>query len=84
MAFILKEHTTEQFWVKVRAAYQESTGDRTIAISKFIIQRITAGDVAEATLRSLFGANASQWASIKGKMQAILNAENTLRAAAGE
>lgn len=84
MAIILKHQTVEQFVARVRAAYREGNYGRIVQIARFLIARIQAGDITDAQCRTAFGLNATQWNNLKTKMQGYINADNTVKAAAGE
>ena len=84
MALLLKHQTAEQFVARVRAAYRDGQRERLVAIARFIISRIQAGDITDAQCRNAFGLNATQWTNLKARMQALIAASNTVAAAIGE
>lgn len=84
MALILKHQTTEAFVAKVRAAYREGDPEVLLKIAKFIISRISSGDITDAQCRNAFGLNSSQWTTLKTKMQNLIAASNTINSAVGE
>jgi hypothetical protein len=84
MALILKHQTAEAFVARVRAAYRDGNTDVLVQVARFIIARIQAGDLTDAQCRTAFGLNTTQWNNLKTKMQALINADNSLKAAVGE
>ena len=64
MAIILKHQTVEAFVAKVRAAYRDGDSATLVAISRFLIAAVQAGDITEAQIRTAFGVNTTQWTSI--------------------
>lgn len=84
MALLLKHQTAEAFVARVRAAYRDGNTDVLVKVARFIIARIQAGDLTDAQCRTAFGLNTTQWNNLKTKMQALINADNSLKAAVGE
>lgn len=84
MALLLKHQTAEQFVARVRAAYRDGQRERLVAIARFIISRIQAGDITDAQCRAAFGLNVTQWNALKTKMQNLLTAAKTVEGAVGE
>ncbi len=84
MALLLKHQTVEQFVARVRAAYRDGKAERIVAIARFIIARIQAGDITDAQCRTAFGLNVTQWNNIKTKMSNLIAADNAVRSAVGE
>jgi len=83
MAIILKHQTVEAFVAKVRAAYRDGDSATLVAISRFLIAAVQAGDITEAQIRTAFGVNTTQWNAIKAEMQALINADNLIKSAVG-
>ncbi len=84
MALILKHQTPEAFIARVRQAYRDGNSERLVKIARFLIARVPAGDVTDAQLRTAFGMNVTQWNALKTRMQALIAADNTVKAATGE
>ena len=84
MALILKHQTVEAFVARVRAAYRDGDSDTLVKVARFLIARVQAGDVTDAQLRTAFGLNATQWNALKAEMQALINADNTVKSAVGK
>jgi hypothetical protein len=84
MALILKHQTVEAFVARVRAAYRDGQKETLVAIAKFIISRIQAGDITDAQCRTAFGLNATQWNNLKTRMNNLITADATIQGAVGE
>lgn len=84
MALILKHQTPQAFIARVRQAYRDGDSERLVKIARFLIARVQAGDVTDAQLRSAFGLNVTQWNNLKSRMQALITADNAVKAAVGE
>lgn len=84
MALLLKHQTAEQFVQRVRAAYRDGQRERLVAIARFIIGRLQAGDITDAQCRNAFGLNVTQWNALKNRMQNLIAAANALEGAVGE
>lgn len=84
MALILKHQTVEAFIARVRQAYRDGNSEQLVKIARFLIARVQAGDVTDAQLRTAFSLNTTQWNTLKTKMQALINADNTVKSAVGE
>jgi hypothetical protein len=83
MALILKHQTVEAFVARVRAAYREGDSETLVKVARFLIARIQAGDLTDAQVRTAFGLNTTQWNNLKTQMQALINADNTVKSAVG-
>jgi hypothetical protein len=83
MAIILKHQTVEAFVARVRAAYRDGNTDTLVKIARFLIARVQAGDLTDAQVRTAFGLNTTQWNNLKTQMQALINADNTVKSAVG-
>jgi hypothetical protein len=84
MALLLKHQTAEAFVARVRAAYRDGTPTRVIAIARFIIARIQAGDITVAQVRTAFGLTSAQWTTLRTKMENLIAADNAVKSAVGE
>lgn len=84
MAILLKHQTTEAFVTRVRAAYREGNPEVLVKIAKFIIAKISSGDITDAQCRNAFGVNSTKWNTLKTKMQNLIDASNILESAIGE
>jgi hypothetical protein len=84
MALLLKHQTVERFVARVREAYREGPPEKIVRIARFIEARLQSGDLTAAQLRAAFGLNATQFSALRTRMQALIAADNTVRAAQGE
>jgi hypothetical protein len=84
MALILKHQTVEAFVARVRAAYREGNSERLVAIARFIVARVQAGDITVAQVRNAFGLTSAQWTTLRTKMENLIAADNAVKSATGE
>ena len=84
MALLLKHQTAAAFVARVRQAYRDGEPDVLVKIARFLIASVQAGDITEAQIRTAFGLNASQWTTLRTKMQNLIAADNTAKSAVGE
>lgn len=84
MALLLKHQTVGDFTARLREAYRDSQGERTIQLARFIVARVDAGDLTDAELREAFGKTVAQWNSMKNKLRGLQNARAQLMSAIGE
>lgn len=84
MPLNLKHQSTSQFVTRLREAYRNADPERVISLANFIILKVQSGDLTEAELRTAFGKSTSQWTAFKNRMNALINARNTVRSAVGE
>ncbi len=84
MALLLKHQTVAELVTRARVAYMNADPDTLVKISKFVLGRIAAGDITDAQFRTAYGRTASQWTTLKTKMQKLVDAHNTVNTAVGE
>lgn len=84
MALLLKHQTVGDFIARLREAYRDSQGERTVQLARFIVARVDAGDLTDAELREAFGKTVSQWNTMKTKLRGLQNARNQILSAIGE
>ena len=84
MALLLKHQTVGDFIARLREAYRDSQGDRTVQLARFMVARAEAGDLTDAELREAFGKTVAQWNSMKTKLRGLKNARAQLMSAIGE
>lgn len=84
MALLLKHQTVGDFIARLREAYRDSQGDRTVQLARFIIARVDAGDLTDAELREAFGKTVAKWNSTKTKLRGLQNARAQIMSAIGE
>lgn len=84
MALLLKHQTIGDFIERLREAYRDSQGDRTVKLARFIVARVDAGDLTDAELRAAFGKTTAQWNTMKTKLRGLQNARAQLMSSVGE
>lgn len=84
MALLLKHQSVEAFVARVRAAYRDGDTDTLLKVARFLTARVQAGDITTAQIRAAFGLNATQWTTLRNKMQALIAADDAVRTAVGE
>lgn len=85
MALNLRYQTATQFAARLRNQFQNSTKERAGRIAHWMIERVNAGDVTEAQLRTAFGLTAQQWTTLKNtKLIPLHDAWVALQNAQGE
>jgi F0F1-type ATP synthase delta subunit len=84
MALLLKHQTVEAFVARVRAAYRDGRPERVVAIARFIVSRVQAGDITVAQVRAAFGLTSAQWTALRTKMENLIAADNAVKSAVGE
>ena len=84
MALLLKHQTVEAFVARVRAAYRDGRPERVVAIARFIVSRVQAGDITVAQVRAAFGLTSAQWPALRTKMENLIAADNAVKSAVGE
>jgi hypothetical protein len=84
MALLLKHQTVEAFVARVRAAYRDASAERVVAIARFIVARVQAGDITAAQMRAAFGLTSAQWTALRTKMENLITADNAVKSAVGE
>lgn len=84
MALTLRHQTAAEFAARLRAAYRD--GDRTlrVRIARFVLARLTTGDITDAQMRAVFGLTVAQWSALKTRMQALVTADAALANSVGE
>lgn len=84
MALLLKHQTVGDFVARLREAYRESQGERTVKLARFIVARVDAGDLTDVELREAFGKTTAQWNTMKTKLRGLQNSRNQILSAIGE
>lgn len=84
MALLLKHQTEAEFISRLREAYRNSEGERTIQLGKFIVAKTGSGDLSDTALRTAFGMTAGQWTAAKNRMNTRITAQATIHTTIGE
>ena len=84
MAFVLIHQTPGQFINRFFQAYQNGEKERLAHLAKFLLARITAGDITDAQCRNAKNLTVTQWNNLKTRMQNLVTAYSTIQTAVGE
>lgn len=84
MALSLKYQTAAQFAARLRERYRNASKEEAARIATWILNRIEAGDITDAQVRSAFGLTAGQYTTLKTKMTNLRASWLAVQAAAGE
>lgn len=84
MALDLQHQTADQMLSRLRAAYQEATGERAAQIASLIADLLDAGDVTPAQMRSAWGHSQAEFAAMRQRAVALRDARRALKGARGE
>lgn len=80
----LQHQTGTQFAARFRARYKDASKVECAKLSKWIMDRIDAGDFTEGAVRNAFGLTAGRWTTLKGKLTTLRTNYNAVLAASGE
>lgn len=69
---------------RLREDYRNAQGEQAVTIAQAIQNLIAAGTLTDADLRAAFGTTVAQWAQVKARMKALIDARAVVRAARGE
>ena len=81
---VLRDNTKAQFLVRIRDAYLNATGARTLILAKWIIDMLDSGFYTQLVLRTAFGLTVAQWTMFEVKLRALRDAAISLAEAKGE
>ena len=84
MALPLIHQTETAFYKRLRAAILISIKDRTASLYNFTMNNITLGNINETLLRTEFNMTTGQWTAFKARMNAAVQARNSLKTLIGE
>lgn len=84
MALLLKHQTVEELVSRIRTLWRDGTPQDRVKIARAVISRLQAGDFTDAQFRVAFSLNASQWNTLKTKMNNLISASNTVEYSTGE
>lgn len=84
MALLLKHQTQQEFVQRFRQAYQEAAQERVVQLARFLLNKITSGDLTDTQVRNAFNLTVNQWNTLKTKMQTWISNYDSVQAAAGE
>ena len=84
MALILKHQTKAELIARFREAYRLADKDRLARMAKWLLARVTGGDLTQLQVRNAFGLDATQWDVLKTKMLALIDNYDAVQEAEGE
>ena len=84
MALPLIHQSETEFYRRLRAAVLISIKDRTANLYTFTMNNIALGNINENLLRAEFSMSTGQWTAFKARMNAAVQARNSLKTLIGE
>ena len=84
MALNLQHQTAAQFVARFREAYRTANKERAGKLAAFLYDRIQAGDITAAQVRTAFGMNVTQYNAFLTRIQALRNNYVAIQQAVGE
>lgn len=84
MALNLKYQTEAQFAARLRERYRNASREEAAHIATWILNKINAGDLTDAQMRSAFGLTLVQYNALKTRMNSLRTAYQTVQASVGE
>lgn len=84
MALDLKHQTPAQFVARFRAAYRTASKDKAAKMAAWLYDRVQAGDITAAQIRTAFGFTAAQFTAFQTRILALRDHYNAIQQAAGE
>ena len=84
MALNLKHQTAAQFAARLRERYRNASREECARIATWILNRIEAGDITDAQVRTAFGLTVTQYNNLKTRMTNLRTNWLAVQAAAGE
>ena len=84
MALSLRHQTAAQFAARLRERFRSAEREEAARLATWIIERIAAGDITDAQVRTAFGLSAAQYSALKTRLQTLRDHWAAVRAAKGE
>lgn len=84
MVLNLKYQTAAQFAARLRERYRNASREEAARIATWILNKIDAGDLTDAQVRTAFGLTLTQYNAMKTRMSNLRTAYQAVQAAAGE
>ena len=84
MALVLNHQTAAQFVARFREAYRNANKERAAKLAAFLYDRVQAGDVTAAQVRTAFGFTAPQFTAFQSRILALRDHYVAMQQAAGE
>lgn len=84
MALNFQHQTAAQFVARFREAYRTANRERAAKLAAWLYDRVTAGDITPAQIRTAFGFSAAQFTAFQTRVQALRDHYVAVQQAAGE
>lgn len=84
MPLQLNHQTAAQFVARFRAAYRDANKDRAAKMAAWLYDRVQAGDITAAQIRTAFGFTAAQYTAFQTRILALRDHYIAIQQAAGE
>lgn len=84
MALDLKHQTAAQFIARFREAYRNADRERLAMLAKWLLARITAGDITDTQARNAFKLTVTQWNTKKTQMLDLVTKYDAVQSAKGD
>lgn len=84
MALNLQHQTAAQFVARFRAAYRNANKDKAARMAAWLYDRVQAGDITAAQIRTAFGFTAAQFTAFQSRILALRDHHVAIQQAAGE
>ena len=80
----LRHQTPAQFAARLRLRFKNATKVEAARIATWIMDRLDAGDITDAQMRTVFGLTLTQWNNLKTRLTNLRTAYRTVDGARGE
>ena len=80
----LRFQTMAELMARIREAFRNRNREPLVQLARWIVNRITAGDMTDTQVRNAFGLTAPQYNVLKNRMTTLRDALNAVEGAAGE
>lgn len=84
MPLNLQHQTAAQFVARFREAYRTSNKERAAKLAAWLYDRVQAGDITAAQVRTAFGFNAAQFTAFQSRILALRDHYVAVQQAVGE
>ena len=84
MALLLKHQTAAEFIARFREAYRNADKERLARLAKWLLARITDGDITDTQARNAFSMTVTQWNTRKTQMTDLVAKYDAVQAAKGD
>ena len=81
---VLRFQNASALATRMREAFRNRNREPLVQLARWIVNRITAGDMTDTQVRNAFGLTAPQYNVLKNRMTTLRDALNAVEGAAGE